>query len=375
MGYSVILPIKPVGFKNIDSKSLWNIPPSMMEVVEKRTVAFSESNSPKDFIESITLVWQDTRVKLDLDSIYIIKDTSPSFDSLILPQSRIQSLRDQVNNIIGAYESRSTLIHKRGALGILSSDKVDGSSGSDSLTKTEKETIQSDFAKYGLTKGQWSIIISDAAVKWQQMGYPTKDFMLFDEIEDDIMRICDSFNFPYPLMASAKTNNIGGSNTDPNKAMLYQDAIIPEADSDYEQWNNFFGLSEFGIYLSKDYSHIPVLQKDKLNEANARKALNEAKKIEWEFNLITLNQWLESLGEDPIGDAGNFRRSEIKDTNTPLAVVLGVNGTQSLLAVLTANISEEAKINTLEVLFGLDNATATRIAASGVNNQNQLNNG
>lgn len=371
-GYNVVLIMKPIGYKkNIDGYSLWNIPPNYLEIQESEKLWYSLKGN--EGLARVTINYKGISVPLNNEDIFMFKDFSPNFYTSYFPQSRIQGLTMPINNIIGAYETRNNLIHKRGALGILSSDKSD-ESGSISLTKDEKDALQQDYQQYGLTRDQWSIIISNAKVQWQQMGYPTKDLMLFEEVEDDMMRICDAYSYPYELLSSKTGTTF--ANLNEGKKLLYQDAIIPEAESWHEQLNSLFGLEETNITITKDFSHIPILQDDQLKKASARLILNQAKKMEYEAGLITLNQWLESLGEDGIGELGDNRATDIKNSNVPLATVIGVGGVQSLISVLTSSgMSEEARANTLQILFGLSPEDAARmvIESQQSNSQNQNN--
>lgn len=81
---------------------------------------------------------------------------------------------------------------------------------------------------------------------------------------------------------------------------------MPDAESIYEQWEQFFGVQDLNLKLQKDYSHITVLQEDKKLEAEARKIRNEALKIEFESDLITMNRWLELNNEDPRPDGDRY---------------------------------------------------------------------
>lgn len=307
-GWYLLLPIKPVGFKdNIDATSLWNIPPSMIDIDETNKLFYQTDIN--GIIKKIVLNYKGTRTEIKVDDVYIMKDFMPSFNSLVFPQSRIRALELPINNIIGCYESRNVLINYRGALGILSQDAGTGQFQAIAMTGPEKEQLQADFRRYGLSHQQWQFIITNASLKWQQMGVATKDLMLFEEIEDDIARICDSYNYPYQLTSSAKGTTF--SNVKEAKQLLYQDATIPEAGILYGQWNNFFDTQKYNITLDKDYSHIPVLQEDALQAAQARKARNDALLIEYQNDLITMNRWLELNGEDPRPE-GNRYYSEIK---------------------------------------------------------------
>jgi hypothetical protein len=372
-GFNMVLPIKPVGFEdNIDAIALWNIPPFMLDIKETNRLFYQ--SDVNGIISSITLDYKGTKTVLQAKDVYIMKDFTPSFDSLIIPESRICSLEMPINNIIGAYESRNVLINYRGALGVLSNDPGSGKYGALPMEPDDKEALQNDFKRYGLKKRQWQVIITSASVKWQQMGYATKDLMLFEEIEGSTMAICDNYNYPYKLLANDRGNSLGGTEKNYFMRMLYQDGIIPEAESMYEQWNQFFSLSDRNLCMNKDFSHLQVLQEDKVQEATARKTLNEALKLEFDAGLITLNDWLVKLGEDPLpAELGNVRATDPKNSNIPLAVTIGVGGVQGLIGVLTSSMSEEAKAATLEIIFGISNADALRMAAGNTETQTQPN--
>jgi hypothetical protein len=310
-GYNIILPIKPFGFKeNIDASALWNIPPYMVDIEETNKL-FYQSDT-RGIIKQIVLNYKGTRTIISAEDVYIMKDFTPSFDSLIIPESRICALKLPINNIIGAYESRNVLINYRGALGILTHEPGNGQYVTTPLTPEDKEGLQNDFRSYGLKNKQWKFIITSAALKWQQMGVSTKDLMLFEEIEDDIMRLCDGFNFPYELMSSGK--GVTFSNRKEAEKVLYQDGIMPEAESMYEQWGQFWNAEDYNLNIEKDFTNVPALQQDELYKSQARKARNEALLIEFQNDLITLNRWLELNGEDTRPD-GDVYYSELRARN------------------------------------------------------------
>jgi hypothetical protein len=311
-GYTIVLPIKPVGFKeNIDAYQLWNIPPSMVDIEETNKLFYQSDTS--GIIKEIVLDYKGTRSILKVEDIYILKDFTPSFCSLVLPDSRIHALELPINNVIGAFESRNVLINYRGALGILSQDPGTGTYGPIAMTDDEKTALQQDLRRYGLKNHQWQFIITSAALKWQQMGIATRELMLFEEVEAGTQAICDSYNYPYQLLSSAKGTTF--SNLNEGKKLLYQDATIPEAESMYEQWNQLFNTEKYNLIIDKDYSHVAVLQEDQLQSAQARKARNDALLIEWQNDLITRNRWLEMNGEDPLPSDGDLYYSEWKKLN------------------------------------------------------------
>lgn len=365
-GYYFILAIKPAGYKeNIDASALWNIPPFMVKLED--TKKLFRQGELSQIISKITITYQGQETEIELNDIFIMKDITPSFDTLILPDSKLSAVQDEINNIIGAYESRNVLINYRGALGILTSEK--DQFGAIPIKENEKQQLQEDFRRYGLRKKQWQFIVTSASLKWQAMGYPTKELMLFEEVEDGIMRLCDLLNYPFLLLSNVKGATF--ANMKEAKQILYQDAIIPESKRCYGQWNKFFNTEKYGLVIDKDYSHVPALQKDKGAEAMARKTLVESLKQEWELGLITVNRMLELLGEDTLGSEGEIRITDVDKSSGPLAVAIGVGGVQALISVLTnPDLSEQAKAATLEILFGIAPADAARMAAGATATQN-----
>lgn len=296
-GYAVVLAIKPFGFTNmVDTVSLWNLPPQLLEINEKRFKPLA-INKITDIISSVYLVYEDERTELNVDDLIILRDFVPSFGSPVIPSSRIKSVAMPINNVIGAYESRNVLINNRGPQYVISSNKSD-ESGNIALSPHEKEQIQNDFMRYGIRRGQWKQIITNQNINVATIGSNTKDLMLFEEIEGSTMAICDAFGYPYRLMAAEKSASY--NDVSEFKKMLYQDTIIPEGESNYEQYDAAFNLSQYNLNISKDYSHIPALQANAVEMANARKARNEALEKEYRYDGITLNRWRELNDEDPI---------------------------------------------------------------------------
>jgi hypothetical protein len=358
-GYCVVLKIKPVGFSgDLDTTRIWVLPPHLTTIQEKVSVNIMAAQGWADFIERIDFTWGGYSTTLPIDSIFLFRDITPSLSTPSLPESRVRANEQIISNIIGAYESRGVLIDKRGPTYVISSGNKDAD-GTAPMSPIEKDAVEKDFTRYGLTRGQVNAIISTAALQVATVGFDVKQLGLFEEIEDDIMRLCDSWGYPYALMASNRTNQLGGNNIGESNKKLYQDAIMPEAEDQCAEWDQFFGLAALGLRFDRDYTHVAALQEDRVQQATARKMLNESLEIEWRNGLLTLNQWLEKLGEDPLPQGGDIRITDIKNTNVPLAVTLGVGGTESLIAMLTAQgLSAAGRRAAIRIVFGIADADA-----------------
>lgn len=313
-GYCVILPIKPVGFQNEDAETMWIIPPYMCEFTFAKQTFY---NLKKGFISSVKVKYgnEETIFTNPEEDLIILRDITPGFDNIFLPGSPIKTLQQNISNLIGIYNSKGMLINYRGALGILSPET--DPNGAISLMDSEKEDIQNGLMRYGLKSNQWKFIISNSAMKWQQMGVPYRDLMLTEWAEDDTMVICDGLNYPFKLLANTMSSSMNGSEVEAFKKILYQDFVIPFAEMIFEQFNEAFHAYDNNCAISKDYSHISVLQADDVKKSHARKLRNEALLIEFQNDLITQNRWLELNGEDPIPD-GNIYYSKWIASNPSL---------------------------------------------------------
>ena len=371
-GFSLLLPILPVGYKEIiDCSSMWNIPPSMLDISETNKLFYQ--NDISGMVDKIVLTYRGEKTEIQDKPFFIFKDFLPSLNSMIFPESRILSLEKPISNIMGALESRGVLINYRGALGILSS--TGDKNGYVPIKAKEKEELQRDFKRYGLRDSQWKFIITSAMVNWQQMGIPTKDLMLFEEIEDDVNMICDSYGYPIDLMAGSQRKTY--QNAPEAGKHLYQDTTIPQSENMYEVWNILFKCEENGCKMIKDYGHIPVLQANKSEESLARLTLDQALEIEYKKGLITLDDWLIELGRDKLPSGiGNVRATDPGASNVPLAVTIGVGGVDGLISVLTAQgLSPEARQAILEITFGISSIDAQRmvvVPVAGSNENNQV---
>lgn len=301
-GYCPVLKIIPTGMAG-EISSMWNIPPWLFDI--EYTKKWLNQKNVSGIYSSYFMTWEGERVQIPFKDLFFIFDDGigTEYDTnLTIPDSRLLSNDFVVANIVAAYKSRNTLITKRGAIGILSNETVDGDSGSVPMRKEDKEGLQNDFKKYGLVGQAFQVIISDANLKWQQMGFPTKELMLFEEIEDDINRLCDAYGVPSVLMARGKDTTFENQNQ--GRKDFIENTIIPESSQRMEMLTNGVIEDDDSLEIITDYSGLAVLQEDKSKAATARKTLDDALQIEYKAGLITKNDWREKLGEERLTDDG-----------------------------------------------------------------------
>jgi hypothetical protein len=319
-------------------------------------------------------------VELDPSSVFFIRENQISTGtymyngnqnnvSLFLPDSRLFTLEKPIDTLVSSLNSRSSIVRNRGPLWLLTNDSNDsGDQGLFPIDSETKDALHKDFLQYGIMDGQRKAIITDAKLKLQTVGFDVAQLKLLEGEVQDAKHICDGLDYPPYLMGlvDAKFDN-----QDIAERALYTNAIIPDATSEDEQLAILLGLDKLGLTITTDYSHLPALQEDDVKRSTARLLLDQSLKLEFDCGLITRNQWLEKLGEPPIGPEGDVRSTDVNDKNVPLATLIGVGGVQSLISVLTsAGLSSEARSNTLQILFGIDSASADLMVAGSDNQEN-----
>jgi hypothetical protein len=304
-GYCPVLTIQPSGYQGTDVfSSLWNIPPWLFDITY--TNKWLKQNKLEGIYDKYFIFWNGDQYELDFKSLKFIFDDGIGTENdtnLTIPDSRLVGMDYIISNIMAGYKSRNTLITKRGAIGILSNEAKD-ESGNVAMLPALKNDLQTDFARYGLTGQPYQIIITDATLKWQQMGVPTKDLLLFEEETANIERLCDAYGWPVELIARGK--DVTYDNKLQARKDLFQNTIIPESDSRMQQFSRIFYPEDSNVEIAKDYSEVPVLQDDRKTKAETRTAINVYCQIEYNAGLMSKNDWLEELGlerkEDPEWD-------------------------------------------------------------------------
>jgi hypothetical protein len=293
-GYCPVLKVYASGFEGLEEgiTAIWNIPPWLFDI--EYTGKLWKQNQIAQIYKTYRIHWEGEQYDIPSQNLGFIFDDGIGTDydtNLTIPDSRLVGMHLVISNIIGAYKSRNTLITRRGALGILSNDGKENGAAIP-LDPDEKENVQRDFAKYGLVGQAYQVIITDAQLKWQQMGFATKDLMLFEETAENIERLCDGYGWPIELIARGK--DVTYDNKIQARKDLYQNTTIPESNSRYQQFSRILAVK--GVIIRKDFSSVPVLQTDMKTKAEARTAVNAYCKELYDLDMMTRNEWLAELG-------------------------------------------------------------------------------
>ncbi len=193
------------------------------------------------------------------DMVYI---NTPDGIHLVNPSNRIETLKYPLSNIIAQYKKRNVLLENLSAIGILSSNQSD-LGGSLPMTPDEKRQIQKDWIKRNADQ----IVITESNVNWTPMSFPTNQLMLFEELDADKRAIIDAYGLSQYLFSSEKGATF--TNVFEGMRMTYQDTIIPETEQLYATLSHQLGLTDQGLHLCADFSHVAVLQQDQVLQSDA----------------------------------------------------------------------------------------------------------
>jgi len=315
-GYCPVLPIIPAGFESSpeNCSSIINLPPWLFDAVPTGKIIYQ--SKIEDIVKEYTCTILNSTITFKPTDLFILEDSFMQRDDFMLPQSRLVGLDMAVSNICYAMEADNVLLKKKGPLGFIAHDAgavKDSVAGYIPMSQKEKQDLQDDLHKYGMTLAQYQYVISRTAAKWNPMSFNVRELMTKETIVAGERAICHRYNFPYVLYEEQDATYANSSSA--SKA-VYQNNVIPNNTKDIAKYNIFFKAAENSAIIKVDYSELPVLQEDKLLQAQAANTQNDAYLKEYENNIITLNKWRELRGYDKV-DGDDLYYRDVKQS-TPV---------------------------------------------------------
>jgi len=255
--------------------ALWNLSPSRMSI--HRTGKIWRQTELEGIISGYTFK-TDTDNNDNFTTDEIIQFSMPDTDDPIMGHSPLEALRMEISNIRAALGYRNTILTKKGAIGVWSSDAKD-TMGSITLTKDEEDKLNKQLVRnYGIGDHQSSIAISSKALKWNPSTYPTKDLMLFEEIDAGLMTIIDMYGGNKNMFALGSKDSTF-ENVAMGERQAYQNTLIPIADDFGNGLAKRWGLLEKGETLRLNYDHVAPLKDDEAAKSMIIKTKAEAAAI------------------------------------------------------------------------------------------------
>lgn len=285
----------PVGYEDVygyeDIRVLNNLPPVCVE--PRVTGDFLDATNIDEIITSYC--YDDLKgSKREINPKVVMHMNEANIDhDLCFTQgvSKLVSLQVPLSNIQLAFEARNIQIKRRGASGILSSDKKDEGLGTISLTPNEQKELQDKYkSTYGGLSHQNDIIISPNPMRYIDMSKKTRDLMLLEEVESSAIVVCNAFGVPIDLVRYYIKNGGLSDENNANEKRLYDSTVIPQSEDRIKNLNRFLKLKEKGIELVGSFDHVKVLQANQKEEAEVEKVCSETCINDFKVGLITYGQ-------------------------------------------------------------------------------------
>lgn len=247
-------------------------------VTENAAISPALSFMPDADIVDYTVTICGSSMKIAKEDMFIVRDASYDLNACGGNISRMVSLQKPVNTFVASYESVHELMVNRGMLAIISLTSGSGDIIRDARlpeTESEKNNIQQAFRKYGIRADQFKYAITSMNAAVSPVSSTITDLGLTDVQKACKKEIADIYQVPSVLL------DVEGStyaNAKEAKAILYNDAIIPEANNIFYVLNRIYGFEDFKVMPY--YDHLELFQESKREQAagmtNLVNALNNA---------------------------------------------------------------------------------------------------
>jgi len=187
-------------------------------------------------------------------------------------------------------------LQNMGAIGMLS--RYVGTPGEKGLTAEQAQLIEKKYyEKFGGASNAGKIMVTGAAVKWQQMGMSPVDLKILEQEQKDLRDLCGVYNLQSQLFNDPE-NKTYNNMKEAVVAGLTQ-CVIPNLRQLRDQLNSFW-IQPLGeregkkLWFDLDTQAIPELQK------------NFKEMLDWldKASMLTLNEQREVLDYEPLPDPG-----------------------------------------------------------------------
>ena len=291
----------------------------------------------------------------DLSNVWVINygsiPTTLSINTdMYTSASPIYGLRDQLSLFQTVCNVYPTLI-AQSILGIISNrskDQVGFVKLDDESKNALNDKLRND---YGVAEGKNNYVIANRDVFFQSLLTNISNLQMPEGIRIAVNEICNKLDFPVELLAN---KDITYENKQQAEIAFYEDSIMPFAKHIYHSISAF--ICPPGTVIYRSYDDISALQTDAKKRAEVNQMNTTTYTEQYNKGIITKNQMLSALGYDMIEGGDIYVYEEKKQ---PLAVTLGVGGTQAMQMILVdTTLTPDQKVGVLTVVFGVSEQDA-----------------
>jgi phage portal protein BeeE len=209
-------------------------------------------------------------VELDKDNLIHLNDSATSADNAFKGVSKLYTLRPAIENIRAAYKKRNVALTL--PIGVFSQASKDAIGNATPMDPKEKKDTRKN-----LTRNNSRPIISGLALSYASLDANPNNMGLFEEVREDLGKICDAYGYPYGLLANTKSNSLGDApKVKEWRRDVYESTIIPDMQERVDALNSKFETFAKSWTIQAMWSHLPVFSEDKKERATALKLLSSS---------------------------------------------------------------------------------------------------
>lgn len=288
--------------------SMTIIPPELF-YMESSGNAFFAQRDLADIVKRTYIRWGNVNIELGEEEYFVIYDSIINIQSgegnRITFYSPVDTLNQHTKNYMAQLIGRGNLIINGGPKGILyGNDTTDA--GNAALTPSESKKLQDDFKrKYGIVQKLYEVMVTPKKLGWITLGANTQQLMLHEEDKACIEAIAQTVGIDPNLVIQGSTYD----NSAQAKKAAYQDLIIPDSEAITEAITN--AICRDRAVIKMDFTHVPCLQKDMKELAEALSTASNAVVSLYNNRLLTFEESRTELSNftdiDPDSPDGEFK--------------------------------------------------------------------
>lgn len=233
------------------------------------------ASSKSDLFTSVDYTYGNHQISYTPDAVDILGIKGVSDCDLRYPSPLIAAERN-INNLLVVYQARYRAYTKNG-MGMIISPKP--SNGASSLAATVNNSFSRDkivadiLQRYGISgdnpQGREKLLwaVSGAPVDAVKTLATISELQPFEETREDALAIAGVFNVDKDLLPSKDGTTF--TNKEAAEAGIYTGIVTTMANDVFEFLSKLMCLDKIGIRLVPNTTDIPVLQKQRLNRAEA----------------------------------------------------------------------------------------------------------
>ena len=211
--------------------------------------------------------------------------------------SKMASLTPNLKNLRQAHEGRHSL--RKLPAGVLTNNAKD-MAGTQPFHPDEKDRLQEDLKKYGISLGQYQLILTSLNLRLNQTIVDIDKLKLYEECKADREQIAEEYGVPIELLGTKE--GITYENKKYAERQLIEDTCLPETIEEINALNWKFETDKRSWHIVGGYDHLPIFQENREERAQTLQKIVLALNKALQDRAITIEDYKKELRKLGIGE-------------------------------------------------------------------------